>query len=97
MSQHSRSVSRRQFLARCGTAAAALSLRDRLALAADLEGGHPLAPQLSHYAPRAQRLLIIFLTGGFSHVTRSIPNRGWRSIGEKNSARGSFAAIRMRS
>ena len=49
-------------------AAAGLSQYDRLALAARLGGGHPLAPRPSHSQPRAKNLIIISLTGGLSHV-----------------------------
>jgi len=36
--------------------------------AAELNGGHPLAPRRTHFSPRANRLIFIFLTGGMSHV-----------------------------
>ncbi len=63
-------LNRREFLCRtaAGSAAAAIGLRQRLAFAAQLNGGNPLAPQLGHHPAKAQRLLFIFLTGGFSHV-----------------------------
>ena len=61
-------VDRRKFMAGCGAAAASLALRNRFIMAAELGGGHPLAPELSHHPARAKRLLIVFLTGGFSHV-----------------------------
>ncbi len=61
-------VDRRQFMLGCGAAAAAVAMRNRLLLAAELGGGHPLAPRAGHFPARAQRLLIVFLTGGFSHV-----------------------------
>ena len=57
--------SRRSFLA---GAAGGLGLYSRLTAAAVLNGGHVLPPQLSHYRPRAQQLLFVFLTGGFSHL-----------------------------
>jgi hypothetical protein len=62
-------MNRRQFLNVCGSAAAgSWGLRSALSLAAEVNGGHPLAPQPSHHAARAKNLLFIFLTGGFSHV-----------------------------
>jgi hypothetical protein len=64
-------IGRREFLAACSAAAAVASggsLRQSLAMAAQLNGGHPLAPRPAHYAPQAQRMIFIFLTGGFSHV-----------------------------
>src|SRR5260370_34599629 len=60
---------RRDFLGLCCTAAAASSgARSALSLAAEVHGGHPLAPRPSHHAARAKNLLFVFLTGGFSHV-----------------------------
>jgi hypothetical protein len=43
-------------------------LRGALLLAAEQNGGGVLAPRPAHHAPRAQNLIVIFLTGGFSHV-----------------------------
>jgi hypothetical protein len=51
-----------------GLAAGGLGLRGALSLAAELNGGHPLAPKASHFPARAKQLVMIFLTGGFSHV-----------------------------
>ena len=45
-----------------------VSLRDKLTLAAGLNQGHPLAPQSSHFPGKAKRLIILFMTGGISHV-----------------------------
>jgi len=61
---------RREFLKQtCGVAAlGGVGLRGALCQAAEFHEGHPLAPQATHFAPRAQRLLMVFLTGGFSHV-----------------------------
>ncbi|MBI2827104.1 MAG: DUF1501 domain-containing protein [Planctomycetia bacterium] len=66
----SANISRRRFMAGCtgGASAAAIGLYGRLSLAAEVFGGHPLAPRPTHFPPRANRLLFIFLTGGFSHV-----------------------------
>jgi len=66
-----RSLPRRAFLSRCAAGGAGLvaaTLHQRLALAAALEGGGPLAPRGGHFAARAERLIFVFLTGGFSHV-----------------------------
>jgi hypothetical protein len=60
--------SRRAFLARSAMGAAGLSLAQQLALTARVFGGGALAPQAGHHPQRAQRLIFIFLTGGFSHV-----------------------------
>jgi len=62
-------IDRRKFLqSTAGIAAGTLAVRSQLALAAQLGGGAAVAPQLGHHPAKAQRLLFIFLTGGFSHV-----------------------------
>jgi hypothetical protein len=57
---------RRDFLKCC--AAGSLGLYPALSLAAQVNGGAPLAPMLSHHTPKAKNLIFLFLTGGFSHV-----------------------------
>jgi Protein of unknown function (DUF1501) len=51
-----------------GATAAALGIYPALARAAELHGGGLLAPKRAHHAAKAERLIVIFLTGGFSHV-----------------------------
>lgn len=63
-------LDRREFL-RCtatGAAVGGAALRSRLAVAAGLGDGHPLAPKPSHFPAQAKRLIIFFMTGGISHV-----------------------------
>jgi hypothetical protein len=64
------SIDRRKFISCCaaGSAGAALALRARLSTAALVNGGGVLAPLPTHFPARAERLLFVFLTGGFSHV-----------------------------
>jgi hypothetical protein len=57
---------RRRFLKCC--LAGSLGVYPALALAANLNGGQPLAPRPSHFPAKAKNLIFIFLTGGFSHV-----------------------------
>src|ERR1700730_9337488 len=57
---------RREFL-RCCTAGS-LGLYPALSLAAEVHGGAPLAPRPAHFPARAKNLIVVFLTGGFSHV-----------------------------
>jgi hypothetical protein len=45
-----------------------VGLHARLALAAQLGAGHPLAPRQGHFPPKAERLIVVFLTGGYSQV-----------------------------
>src|SRR5690242_12101024 len=61
-----RPLKRRDFLRH--TAAGGLALYPALLRAAELHGGHPLAPKRAHFEPKAQHLIVIFLTGGMSHV-----------------------------
>ena len=63
-------LNRRDFLARAtaGALVAGTSLQSRLALAAAENGGGPLAPRLGHFPPKAERLIFVFLTGGYSQV-----------------------------
>jgi hypothetical protein len=57
---------RRDFLKCC--AAGSLGLYPALSLAAEINGGSPLAPRPGHISARARNLIVVFLTGGFSHV-----------------------------
>src|SRR4051812_44167025 len=63
-------MQRRDFLGRSAalTAAGGLGLYRRLALAAGLNGGHPLAPRPGHFPARAKHLIVFFMTGGLSHL-----------------------------
>jgi hypothetical protein len=65
-----RLINRRSFIGCCAASASASALGryGKLALAAELGGGGPLAPRPTHFPARAKRLLFVFLTGGFSHV-----------------------------
>jgi hypothetical protein len=60
------SFRRRDFLRCC--AAGGLGLYPALSLAAEMKGGGVLAPRRAHFPPRAKSLIVVFLTGGFSHV-----------------------------
>jgi hypothetical protein len=57
---------RRSFLKCC--AAGGVGLFPALSVAAQLNGGSPLAPRPSHIPAKAKNLVFVFLTGGFSHV-----------------------------
>src|SRR5262245_11604834 len=62
-------LGRRGFLARAAaTAASGAGLYPALARAALLNGGGLLAPRPAHHEAKAKNLIVIFLTGGFSHV-----------------------------
>jgi hypothetical protein len=49
-------------------AAGTLGLYPALSLAAQLQGGKVHAPQRTHFPAKARNLVVVFLTGGFSHV-----------------------------
>ena len=61
-----RLASRRQFLAQ--TLAGGIGLHRALACAAEMTDAGPLAPRRGHHTASAQRLIVVFLTGGFSHL-----------------------------
>jgi hypothetical protein len=63
-------TSRRGFLGRAAAATAACTLGQygQLVAAAGAQGGGLLAPRPTHHEARARQLIVIFLTGGFSHV-----------------------------
>jgi hypothetical protein len=58
-------IGRRAFLK---SVAGGSGLYSALALAAERGSAGLLAPLLAHHQPRAKNLVIVFLTGGFSHV-----------------------------
>jgi len=66
-------ITRRSFLARSGggvgsLALAALLADQQLLAAPSLQAPNPLAPKPPHFAPRAKRVISIFLFGGLSHI-----------------------------
>ncbi len=66
----SQQLPRRSFLRQSATLAAAggLGLYQHLSKAAELGGGHPLAPKPGHLPAKAKNLIIFFMTGGISHL-----------------------------
>lgn len=61
-------IERRKFLKMSALGLASAAVHPRLVQAAQFYEGHPLAPQPSHFPGKAKQLVLIFLTGGFSHV-----------------------------
>jgi hypothetical protein len=59
---------RRGFLKSTAALAAGPWIHGALARAAEDNGASLVAPSRTHHEPRASKLLILFLTGGFSHV-----------------------------
>ena len=70
MSTQPCSLTRRDFLQRCGLGVGALGLADLLRTAASVPGDsiNPLLPRAPHFAPKAKRVIHFFLNGGASHV-----------------------------
>jgi hypothetical protein len=66
----SRWIGRRAFLKASVSAASmgAPALYQALARETDRQGGGLLVPRPTHHEPKAKNLILIFLTGGFSHV-----------------------------
>jgi len=65
------SSSRRDFLARAGGGFGMLALASLLkqeSLLAQADPSRPLAPKVSHFAPRARSVIFLFMSGGPSHV-----------------------------
>lgn len=69
------SISRRQMLHRCGAGFGALALTDLMARCAAAEAASqssppasPLAARTPHFAPRAKRVIFLFMHGGPSHI-----------------------------
>ena len=60
-------INRRDFLAQSGGGIGALALASILR-EDDQAATHPLAPQRPHFAPRAKRVLWLFMHGGPSHM-----------------------------
>jgi len=59
---------RREFLCCSAAALAGTSLYRSLALAAQVNDAHVLAPKPGHFPAKAKHLIFIFLSGGVSHV-----------------------------
>ena len=61
-------VSRRQMLGASGTGLGLLGLADALRADAPPPAASPLAPKPTHFAPKAKRVIHLFMNGGPSHV-----------------------------
>ncbi len=67
-------VSRRWFLEQCGVGLGAMALRDLFGAEAfagsptTAKGLDPLAPKVPHFAPKAKRVIFLFMAGGPSHL-----------------------------
>ena len=60
--------SRRELLARASGGFGALALAGILAGESHAAAADPLAPRQPHFAPRAKRVIFLYMTGGVSHV-----------------------------
>jgi hypothetical protein len=71
--EYCKHVSRRWFFKECGVGLAAIALRsllqvDEAQAASPSPSTNPLAPKQPHYAPRAKRVIYVFMSGGPSHL-----------------------------
>src|SRR5579864_414949 len=64
--EHSDTVRRRDFLKYSATGG--IALHAALARAAQAHGASLLAPKPAHFEPKAKHLVVVFLTGGVSHL-----------------------------
>src|SRR5688500_3714189 len=62
-----KAVARRWFLQQCGVGLGALALGDLLGLGARA-ADDPLAPKAPHFAPKAKRVIFLFMAGAPSHL-----------------------------
>ncbi|MDG3003368.1 DUF1501 domain-containing protein [Paludisphaera mucosa] len=64
-------VSRRWFLGQCGVGLGAMALRELIAGSAGATspaGANPMAARSPHFAPKAKRVIFLFMAGGPSHL-----------------------------
>jgi hypothetical protein len=67
--ESARSISRRWFFRECGVGLASIALTSLLARAGDLAApGRTLAPRRPHFAPKAKRVIFLFMGGAPSHI-----------------------------
>ncbi|HSU67681.1 MAG TPA: DUF1501 domain-containing protein [Tepidisphaeraceae bacterium] len=69
--EYGKLISRRWFFKQCGMGLGAIALADllkgSLASGATL-AGNPMAPKLAHFAPKAKRVIYLFMAGAPSHL-----------------------------
>lgn len=62
------STTRREFFSRVSSGLGGIALAAMLAGESSAESASPLAPRLTHFEPRAKRVIWLFMHGGPSHV-----------------------------
>src|SRR4051812_12292988 len=71
-SEYARLITRRWFFRQCGVGLGSIALASLLgrdqAAAAALGSSNPLAPKTPHYAPKAKRVIFIFMAGAPSQL-----------------------------
>ena len=73
MNQHDtelRDITRRHFFEKCGVGLGALALNQLLTAdgAVKIDPAHPMAPRMPHFAPKAKRVIYLFMAGGPSQL-----------------------------
>ncbi len=67
--QMKQGISRRWFIEQCGVGMGALALHQLLAQSGHAaQNDNPLAPRRTHYAPKAKRVIYLFMAGAPSHL-----------------------------
>src|SRR6266704_539482 len=66
-------ITRRWFFKECGVGLGAIALgtllgENRLSAASKITGVYPLAPKMAHFAPKAKRVIYLFMAGAPSHL-----------------------------
>ena len=66
--EHDANSTRREFFSRAGGGLGSIALAAMLASESSANSSSPLAPKLTHFEPRAKRVIWLFMHGGPSHV-----------------------------
>src|SRR5687767_11918542 len=77
-------LSRRDFLLRCGMGMGALGLAQTIGGVEIAAATNPLAPKTPHFAPKAKRVIHLFMNGGPSHVDTFDPKPALEKYAGKN-------------
>ena len=87
-------ISRRTMLGRSGMGLGSLALGGLLADASAADRANPLAPSAPHFAPKAKRIIHLFMNGGPSHVDTFDPKPILEKYAGKNLPSGNLRTER---
>ena len=66
--EYRRQITRRWFFRQCGVGLGAIALAELMGGGAARAAANPMAAKLPHFAPRAKRVIYLFMAGGPSHL-----------------------------